>query len=82
MHVQLTAVVEELGADTETPDQARTAMTAHLDRLAEQGVPATAQILTTALTRAATCSVVRVDPDRAPRQLTSASLPALRDGAA
>ena len=125
VHVQLTAVVEELAADTETPDQARAAVTAHLDRLAEQGVPATGQILTTvgdhsaagrvlarhaadtgaraiavgrsphgpltqfaegsfttALTHAATCTVVLVEPDNAPRQLTSATLPTLRDGAA
>jgi ACDE family multidrug resistance protein len=100
-------------------------VTAHLDRLAEQGVPATGQMLTsvgdhaaagrvlarhaadtgaraiavgrsphgpltqfaegsftTALTHAATCTVVLVAPDNAPRQLTSATLPALRDGAA
>jgi MFS family permease/nucleotide-binding universal stress UspA family protein len=125
VHVQLTAVVEELAADTETRDQARAAVTAHLDRLAEQGVPATGQILTTvgdhsaagrvlarhaadtgaraiavghsphgpltqfaegsfttALTHAATCTVVLVEPDNAPRPLTSASLSALRDGAA
>ncbi|WOX16377.1 MFS transporter [Streptomyces sp. N50] len=125
VHVQLTAVVEELAADTETRDQARAAVTAHLDRLAEQGVPATGQILTTvgdhsaagrvlarhaadtgaraiavgrsphgpltqfaegsfttALTHAATCTVVLVEPDNAPRHLTSATLPALRDGAA
>ncbi len=124
-HVQLTAVVEELAADTETHDQARAAVTVHLDHLAEQGVPATGQILTTvgdhaaagrvlarhaadtgaraiavgrsphgpltqfaegsftsALTHAASCTVVLVDPDSAPRQLTSAGLPALRDGAA
>ncbi|MFD4561853.1 MFS transporter [Streptomyces sp. NPDC058469] len=125
VHVQLTAVVEELAADTETRDQARAAVTAHLDRLAERGVPATGQILTTvgdhsaagrvlarhaadtgaralavgrsphgpltqfaegsftsALTHAASCTVVLVDPDNAPRPLTSAALPALRDGAA
>ncbi|MFG2784984.1 MFS transporter [Streptomyces prunicolor] len=125
VHVQLTAVVEELVADTETPDQARAAVTAHLDRLGAQGVPATGQILTTvgdhsaagrvlarhaadtgaraiavgrsphgpltqfaegsfttALTHAATCTVVLVEPDNAPRQLTSATLPTLRDGAA
>ncbi|WP_328685843.1 MFS transporter [Streptomyces sp. NBC_00343] len=125
VHVQLTALVEELAADTETRDQARAAVTAHLDRLAGQGVPATGQILTTvgdhsaagrvlarhaadtgaraiavgrsphgpltqftegsfttALTHAATCTVVLVEPDNAPRQLTSATLPALRDGAA
>lgn len=125
VHVQLTALVEELAADTETPEQARAAVTAHLDRLAGQGVAATGQILTTvgdhsaasrvlarhaadtgaraiavgrspygpltqfaegsfttALTHAATCTVVLVEPDNAPRQLTSATLPALRDGAA
>ncbi|MFJ9245042.1 MFS transporter [Streptomyces sp. NPDC101776] len=124
VHVQLTAVVEELAIDTESHDQARAAVTAHLDRLARQGVAATGQILTsvgdhtaagrvlarhatatgaraiavgrsphgpltqfaegsitTALTHAATCTVVLVDPDSAPRPLTSASLPALRDGA-
>ncbi|MFI6467732.1 MFS transporter [Streptomyces sp. NPDC050538] len=125
VHVQLTAVVEELAADTETRDQARAAVTAHLDRLAAQGVPATGQILTTvgdhsaagrvlarhaadtgaraiavghsphgpltqfaegsfttAVTHAATCTVALVEPDNAPRPLTSASLSALRDGAA
>ncbi|MGQ4430834.1 MFS transporter [Streptomyces sp. SAS_260] len=125
VHVQLTAVVEEQASDTETHDEARAAVTAHLDRLAGQGVIATGQILTTvgdhtaagrvlarhatdtgaraiavgrsphgpltqfaegsfttALTHAATCTVVLVAPDTAPRPLTSAILPALRDGAA
>ncbi|MGW1622790.1 MFS transporter [Streptomyces sp. NPDC002172] len=45
VHVQRTAVVEELAADTETPDEARAAVVAHLDRLAAQGFAATGQIL-------------------------------------
>ncbi|MFE9614163.1 MFS transporter [Streptomyces sp. NPDC006012] len=45
VHVQQTAVVEEQAVDTETADQARAAVTAHLDRLAALGVPATGQIL-------------------------------------
>ncbi|MFB7497907.1 MFS transporter [Streptomyces sp. NPDC056161] len=45
VHVQQTAVVEEQAADTETADQARAAVAAHLDRLAALGVPATGQIL-------------------------------------
>ncbi|MFK0286503.1 MFS transporter [Streptomyces sp. NPDC090499] len=45
VHVQRTAVVEELAADTETSDAARAAVVAHLDRLAAQGVTATGQIL-------------------------------------
>ncbi len=118
VHVQLTAVVEEQASDTETHDEARAAVTGHLDRLAGQGVMATGQILTTvgdhtaagrvlalhatdtgaraiavgrsphgpltqfaegsfttALTHAATCTVVLVAPDTAPRPLTSATLP-------
>ncbi|MGW6895852.1 MFS transporter [Streptomyces sp. NPDC054919] len=46
VHVQQTAVVEELAVDTETTDQARAAVTAHLDRLAAHGIAATGQILT------------------------------------
>ncbi|MEW1780001.1 MFS transporter [Streptomyces sp. NPDC086777] len=45
VHVQRTAVVEETAADTETPDEARAAVVAHLDRLAAQGFTATGQIL-------------------------------------
>ncbi|MEU6575246.1 MFS transporter [Streptomyces sp. NPDC046805] len=46
VHVQQTAVVEEQAVDIETTDQARAAVTAHLDRLTAQGVAATGQILT------------------------------------
>ncbi|WP_326746283.1 MFS transporter [Streptomyces sp. NBC_00121] len=46
VHVQQTAVVEELAVDTETTDQARAAVTAHLDRLAAHGIAATGQVLT------------------------------------
>jgi MFS family permease len=53
VHVQQTAVVEEQAADTETHEQARAAVTAHLDRLAAQGVTATGQILTSVGDRAA-----------------------------
>ncbi|MFI2642299.1 MFS transporter [Streptomyces sp. NPDC018610] len=124
VHVRQTAVVEEQAADTETHDQARAAVTAHLDRLAAAGTAATGQILTsvgdhaaagrvlarhaadvgartiavgrsprgpltqfadgsltTALTHAAACTVVLVDPDGDPRPLTAATLPALRGGA-
>ncbi|MGW2958850.1 MFS transporter [Streptomyces sp. NPDC001220] len=45
VHVQRTAVVEEQAADTETAEQARAAVTAHLDRLAAQGFAATGQVL-------------------------------------
>ncbi|MFF4896203.1 MFS transporter [Streptomyces sp. NPDC001068] len=45
VHVQRTAVVEEQAADTETAEEARAAVTAHLDRLAAQGVAATGQVL-------------------------------------
>ncbi|MFE3167515.1 MFS transporter [Streptomyces sp. NPDC059224] len=45
VHVQRTAVVEEQAADTETAEEARAAVTAHLDRLAAQGFPATGQVL-------------------------------------
>ncbi|MET8286243.1 MFS transporter [Streptomyces sp. NPDC048448] len=46
VHVQQTAVVEEQAVDVETADQARSAVTAHLDRLAARGIPAVGQILT------------------------------------
>ncbi|MGI5466772.1 MFS transporter [Streptomyces sp. CA-132043] len=125
VHVQQTAVVEEQAVDTETGDQARAAVTAHLDRLAGLGVAATGQILTsvgdhaaagrvlaqhatdvhartvaigrsprgpltqfadgsltTALTHSATCTVVLVDPDSAPRPLTEQSLTELRNSPA
>ncbi|GGI95731.1 MFS transporter [Streptomyces brasiliensis] len=124
VHVQQTAVVEEQAVDTETHDEARAAVTAHLDRLAAQGVTATGQILTSvgdhaaagrvlarhaadvharaiavgrsprgpltqfadgsltsALTHAATCTVVLVDPGTVPRPLTSATLAELRGSA-
>ncbi|MBW8800161.1 MAG: MFS transporter [Streptomyces sp.] len=45
VHVRRTAVVEESAADTETPEEARAAVVAHLDRLAAQGFAATGQIL-------------------------------------
>ncbi|MFI6355245.1 MFS transporter [Streptomyces sp. NPDC050743] len=45
VHVQRTAVVEEQAVDTETTEQARAAVVAHLDRLAGQGIAATGQIL-------------------------------------
>ncbi|MBY8339071.1 MFS transporter [Streptomyces spinosirectus] len=45
VHVQQTAVVEEQAADTEPADEARRAVTRHLERLAGQGVTATGQIL-------------------------------------
>ncbi|RMB80438.1 MFS transporter [Streptomyces shenzhenensis] len=121
VHVQQTAVVEEQAVDTETADQARAAVTAHLDRLAALDIPVTGQILssvgdhaaagrvlarhaaevgaraiavgrsprgplaqfadgslTTALTHAADCTVVLVDPEHTPRPLTSATLSELR----
>ncbi|GAA3379394.1 MFS transporter [Streptomyces sannanensis] len=124
VHVQQTAVVEEQAVDTETTDQARAAVTAHLDRLTTRGIPATGQILTsvgdhaaagralaqhaadihagtvavgrsprgplaqfadgsftTALTHAAACSVVLIDPDSTPRPLTAATLAKLRSSA-
>ncbi|MER7313152.1 MULTISPECIES: MFS transporter [Streptomyces] len=46
VHVRQTAVVEEQAVDTETDEQARAAVTAHLDRLTAQGVAATGRILT------------------------------------
>ncbi|MEU6459818.1 MFS transporter [Streptomyces sp. NPDC047065] len=121
VHVRLTAVVEEQAVDTETEEEARRAVTAHLDRLSALGVAATGQVLagvgdhaaagralarhaaearartvavgrsprgpleqfadgsfTSALTHAATCTVVLVDPDDAPRPLTARSLTELR----
>ncbi|MGY4926677.1 MFS transporter [Streptomyces sp. 900105755] len=122
VHVQRTAVVEELAADTETPEEARAAVVAHLDRLAAQGFAATGQILdsvgdhaaagrvlarhaaevharavavgrsprgplaqfadgslTTALTHAATCTVVLLGPADAPLPLTASTLVELRE---
>ncbi|NEA17384.1 MFS transporter, partial [Streptomyces halstedii] len=46
VHVRQTAVVEEQAVDTETDEQARAAVGAHLDRLAAQGVRATGRVLT------------------------------------
>ncbi|MEV8564479.1 MFS transporter [Streptomyces sp. NPDC051322] len=46
VHVQQTAVVEEQAAETETAEQARAAVTTHLDRLTAQGITATGQVLT------------------------------------
>ncbi|AEN08943.1 MULTISPECIES: MFS transporter [unclassified Streptomyces] len=46
VHVRRTAVVEEQAVDTETDEQARAAVTSHLDRLAADGVTATGLILT------------------------------------
>ncbi|MFI7613807.1 MFS transporter [Nonomuraea terrae] len=122
VHVSETAVVEEQVIETETHDQARAAVTAHLDRLAAHGVAATGHVLTsvgdhaaagralarhaaetgartvavgrsprgpllqfadgsftTALTHAATCTVILIEPDDAPRPLTAATLTELRD---
>ncbi|GAA2098982.1 MFS transporter [Streptomyces albiaxialis] len=121
VHVQQTAVVEEQAVETEESDAARAAVTAHLDRLAARGVPATGQILTSvgdhaaagralarhaadvrartvavgrsprgpvaqfadggftaALTHAAPCDVLLIDPSEAPRPLTPKTLPLLR----
>jgi MFS family permease len=117
VHVRETAVVEELATDTEDASQGRAAVLAHLDRLAEQGIAATGQVLTSvgdhatagrilakhaadvqaraiavgrsshgtveqfadgsfiaALTHAATCTVVLVEPGKRPYRLTVASL--------
>ncbi|WP_331737698.1 MFS transporter [Streptomyces sp. NBC_00019] len=125
VHVQQVAVIEGQAAQTETDEQARAAVVAHIDRLAAQGVTATGQVLnsvgdhaaagralarraadlhahlvavgrsprgpvaqftdgsfTAALTHAATCTVVLVDPDSEPRHLTKGSLAQLRDSAA
>ncbi|MFH8221206.1 MFS transporter [Streptomyces sp. NPDC018057] len=46
VHVEETAVVEEQAVDTESDARARATVTAHLDRLAAQGVAASGQILT------------------------------------
>ncbi|MBV7673873.1 MFS transporter [Streptomyces halstedii] len=46
VHVRQTAVVEEQAVDTETDEQARAAVGAHLDRLVAQGVAATGRVLT------------------------------------
>ncbi|MES4893167.1 MFS transporter [Streptomyces sp. NPDC096012] len=45
VHVHQTAVVEEQAVETETHEQARAAVTAHLDRLTGQHITATGQIL-------------------------------------
>ncbi|WP_326743006.1 MFS transporter [Streptomyces sp. NBC_01768] len=125
VHVQQTAVIEEQAVDTETADQARAAVTAHLDRLTAHGIAATGQILTsvgdhaaagralarhaadvharavaighsprgpvmqfadgsftTALTHAAACTVILVEPDSTPRPLTTDALVELRNSAA
>ncbi|MFE2905578.1 MFS transporter [Streptomyces olivaceus] len=117
VHVRQTAVVEEQAVVTESDEEARRAVTAHLDRLREAGVAATGQILdgvgdhaaagralarhatevrartvavgrsprgplaqfadgsfTSALTHAAACTVVLVDPDEEPRARTARSL--------
>ncbi|GGM19527.1 MFS transporter [Streptomyces fumigatiscleroticus] len=121
VHVRQTAVVEGQAAGTETDEQARAAVTAHLDRLAGHGIAVSGQILTgvgdhaaagralarhaadihartvavgrsprgpltqfadgsftSALTHAATCTVVLVDPDAEPRPLTADTLADLR----
>ncbi|MER5599035.1 MFS transporter [Streptomyces sp. NPDC002265] len=121
VHVQQTAVVEEQAVETETDEQARAAVAAHLDRLAAEGVIATGQVLrsvgdhaaagrtlaehadrvharsvaigrsprgplaqfadgsfTTALTHGAHCTVVLVDPQHTPRELTAAAIAELR----
>ncbi|MCT2548070.1 MULTISPECIES: MFS transporter [Streptomyces] len=125
VHVQQTAVIEEQAVETETADQARAAVTAHLDRLTAHGIAATGQILTsvgdhaaagralarhaadvhartvaighsprgpvmqfadgsftTALTHAAACTVILVEPDSTPRPLTTDALAELRNSAA
>jgi MFS family permease len=46
VHVRQTAVVEELATDTEDAEQARAAVLAHLGRLAQRGIAATGQVLT------------------------------------
>ena len=46
VHVRQAAVVEEQAADTESAEEARRAVTGHLDRLVRQGVAATGQVLT------------------------------------
>ncbi|MFG2218135.1 MFS transporter [Streptomyces sp. NPDC048685] len=125
VHVQQTAVIEEQAVDTETAEQARAAVTAHLDRLTAHGIAAAGQILTsvgdhaaagralarhaadvharavaighsprgpvmqfadgsftTALTHAAACTVILVEPDSTPRPLTTDALAELRNSAA
>ncbi|MEV6168628.1 MFS transporter [Streptomyces sp. NPDC051954] len=121
VHVQQIAVVEEQAESTEDADAGRAAVTAHLDRLAAQGLTATGQLLTSvgdhgaagrvlarhaadvgarvvavghsprgalaqfadgsftsALTHAASCTVVLVDPAKAPRELSVDTLAELR----
>jgi MFS family permease len=123
VHVRETAVVEELATDTEDAEQVRAAVLAHLDRLAEQGIAATGQVLASvgdharagrvlaehaadvqaravavgrsshgpveqfadgsfiaALTHAAACTVVLIEPGKRPYQLTAASLDELHRG--
>ena len=46
VHVRETAVVDELAVEPEDAAQAQTAVLAHLDRLAGQGIAATGQVLT------------------------------------
>jgi nucleotide-binding universal stress UspA family protein len=46
VHIRETAVVDEQAVDAEYADQARSAVLAHLGRLAERGVRATGQVLT------------------------------------
>jgi MFS transporter, ACDE family, multidrug resistance protein len=124
VHVRQTAVVEEQATETETPEQARTTVLAHLEKVAAQGLSASGQILgsvgdhaaagrvlaehadrvgaravaigrsprgplaqftdgsfTTALTHAAHCAVVLVDPHTAPTDVTAENLETLRTGA-
>ncbi|MGW2826724.1 MFS transporter [Streptomyces sp. NPDC001443] len=124
VHVQQTAVVEEQAVDTETDEQARAAVGAHLTRLAAQGVSATGQVLrsvgdhaaagralaahadrvharavaigrsprgplaqftdgsfTTALAHGTRCTVVLVDPEHTPRELTARTIAQLRTAA-
>jgi nucleotide-binding universal stress UspA family protein len=45
VHVRETAVVEEFAVDSEHADTARSAVTAHLDRLVARGVAGTGQVL-------------------------------------
>ncbi|WP_210584724.1 MFS transporter [Streptomyces sp. GESEQ-35] len=121
VHVQQIAVVEEQAESTEDTEAGRAAVTAHLDRLAAQGLTATGQLLTSvgdhgaagralarhaadvgarvvavghsprgalaqfadggftsALTHAASCTVVLVDPATAPRELSADTLAELR----
>ncbi|MGP4111232.1 MFS transporter [Streptomyces sp. 4N509B] len=123
VHVRETVVVEELAIEPEDAADARRAVTAHLDRLAADGVAACGQVLTSvgdhaaagralarhaaelgaravavgrsprgpvaqfaeggftsALTHAAPCPVVLVEPGREPRRLTAAGMAELSGG--